>query len=487
MVRRVTIADEELLFAGPVAIAARVRSGEVHAREVVELALRRIEALDPHLNAFRIVMAEQALNEAERVRRDGAMAGVPIAIKGDTPVAGQVTARGSRSYGPAAPADAEVVRRLRAAGAIPVGITNVPELMIFPWTASDATGVTRNPWDPARTPGGSSGGSACAVAAGMVPCATGSDGGGSIRIPAACCGLVGMKPSRGRISSMPERAHWLGLSSRGGLARTVRDSAVMLDVMQGTIEGDADTISRFDGSYLKAASSPPDRLRIAISTKTPSAVMAPLSDDQRAAWERTASLLRELGHAVSERDPAYGTALLTFGQTWVRGIHEDTLTVPDRSQLERSTRQMATAGRLVSRRRAERLRGGLRDRVTARILGLWEEFDVLMTPVLATPPIAAEGGYGRSAPVALNISSRFTPYTSVFNLTGQPAVAVPAGFGAGGLPLSVQLVGRHGAEDVLYSLAAEIEAARPWADDKPARATDPGDTPAPATAPVHPS
>ncbi len=194
-------------------------------------------------------------------------------------MAGQVTTRGSRTYGPAEPADAEVVRRLRAAGAIPVGITNVPELMIWPWTASDATGITRNPWDLSRTPGGSSGGSAAAVAAGMVPCATGSDGGGSIRIPAACCGLVGMKPSRGRVSSMPEGAHWLGLSTRGPLARTVKDSALMLDVMQGTIEGDAYSLpAPSSGSYFEAAATPPGRLRIAITSKPPPGLIVRASD-----------------------------------------------------------------------------------------------------------------------------------------------------------------------------------------------------------------
>jgi amidase len=474
MVRRVSVTEEGLAFAGPVDVAALVRSGEVHPREVVELTLRRIEALNPPLNAFRTVLAEEALAAAEQVSRDGPLAGVPIAIKGDTPVAGQVTTRGSRSYGPAEAADAEVVRRLRAAGAIPIGITNVPELMIFPWTASDASGITRNPWDPSRTPGGSSGGSAAAVAAGMVPCATASDGGGSIRIPAACCGLVGMKPSRGRVSSMPDAAHWLGLSTRGPLARTVKDSALMLDVMHGTIEGDTYTIPQHTGSYLGAASSPPTRLRIAISRKTPSAVIAPLSPDQRSGWEQTAGLLRDLGHDVSERDPAYGTVQFTFVQTWLRGIYDDTLTVPDHSKLERSTRQMAAAGRLVSERRANRLRGELRARASSRILALWDEIDVLMTPVLATAPIAAEGGYGRSAPVALNISSRFTPWTSPFNLTGQPAVSIPAGCGADGLPLSVQLVGRPGAEDVLYALAGQIEAARPWTEARPSLPTKAG-------------
>src|SRR6202012_4118903 len=180
----------------------------------------------------------------------GPLAGVPIAVKDDMPYGGHEMTRGSRS--PARPqvSDAEALRRLRAAGAIPIGITNVPELMIFPWTASDANGITRNPWDPSRTPGGSSGGSAAAVASGMVPCATGSDGGGSIRIPAACCGLVGMKPSRGRVSTQPSGEGWLGLSVFGALARTVSDSALLLDVIHGSLPADTGSAPPFTGSYV---------------------------------------------------------------------------------------------------------------------------------------------------------------------------------------------------------------------------------------------
>jgi amidase len=468
----VVTADEDLAFAGPGEIVELVQSGEIRPRELVELYLRRIEALNPQLNAFRTTMPEQALADAAEVPTDGLLAGVPIAVKGDTQVAGQVTTHGSKSYGPAEQADAEIVRRLRAAGAIPIGITNVPELTIFPWTASDATGVTRNPWDVERTPGGSSGGSAAAVAAGMVPCATGSDGGGSIRIPAACCGLVGMKPTRGRVSKMPEGEHWLGLSTFGPLARTVSDSALMLDAMHGTIEGDAHRLPPFTGRYVDAAATPPGRLRIAVSRKLPSGLIASLSADQRGAWEQTASLLTEMGHDVIERDPAYGMAGMVFTQTWLRGIYEDTLEVPDRTRLEPITRRMAATGRLlVSDRRAGKLRGASRVRLAARMLAMWDEVDVLMTPGLATTAIDAKGGYGGGALRAFNISARFTPWTAVFNVTGQPAVAIPAGFGSDGLPLSVQLVGRIGAEDTLYSLAGQIEAARPWADRRPTLAS----------------
>jgi len=459
-------ADAELVFSGPSAIAERVRAGDVHPRELVELCLRRIEALNPRVNAFRVTMADQALAEAE-LMSDGPLAGVPVAIKDDLPVAGQAMTWGSRSHGPTQHEDAEALRRLRAAGAIPIGITNVPELMIFPWTASEANGITRNPWKLERTPGGSSGGSAAAVAAGLVPAATGSDGGGSIRIPAACCGLVGMKPTRGRVSSHPVGEGWLGLSVYGALARTVKDSALMLDVMHGSVPGDADSAPPFEGSYAQAASRDPGRLRIAVSRKIPPGFITSVSSDQRSAWERIGKLLGDLGHEMVERDPPYGLASLGFTQLWLRGIYEQSLAVPDRSLLERSTRQMAAAGRtLVPPRRRDKVLAS-RGPATARILELWQQVDVLLTPGLATTAIAAEGGYGHGAPIAFNRASRFTPFTPLFNYTGQPAIALPAGFGSDGLPLGVQLVGRPGAEDVLYSLAGQIETAQPWAGERP--------------------
>ena len=444
----------ELALAGPAALAELVRGREMKPRELVELFLARIERLDPQLNAFRVVMSEEALAGADAAgQSDGPLAGVPIAIKDDQQVVGQVTTRGSRSYGPPEAADAAPVKRLREAGAIPIGITNVPELMIWPWTATAANGVTRNPWNPARTTGGSSGGSAAAVAAGLVPAATGSDGGGSIRIPAACCGLVGMKPTRGRVPG----TSWVSLSVFGALARTVKDSALLLDALARPNEE----------PFVTAATAEPGRLRIAASTKIPAGILAKLSDDQRSSWERTRDLLADLGHEVQERNPDYGLKMLEFAQTWVRGIYEDSRLVPDRTQLERATRGMATTGRaLVSESRRDALLAR-REQTTARILGLWDQFDVLLTPGLSSTAIAAEGALGKSTAIAFDRAGRFTPYTPIFNLTGQPAIAVPAGFGADGLPCSVQLVGRHGAEATLYSLAAQLEQASPWADNRP--------------------
>ncbi len=439
-----------LTFEGPGALAALVRSRELEPKDLVELFLERIEQLDPKLNAFRTVMADQALAAAEALgSADGPLAGVPIAVKDDLAVAGQATTRGSRSYGPPAGEDAEAIRRLRTAGAIPIGITNVPELMIWPWTASEANGVTRNPWDPGRTPGGSSGGSAAAVASGMVPAATGSDGGGSIRIPSACCGLVGMKPTRGRVPG----GGWVELSSIGALARSVADSALLLSVMSDSPE--------------LAEVTEPQRLRIAISRKLPPGLMASLSSDQRGAWERTAQALEGFGHELVQRDPPYRLVALLFTQLWTRGIYEDSLSVPDQSLLEPLTRQMAALGRTVV---PERRRGHVvmkRAIATARILSLWDEVDVLMTPALARTALPAEGGFGKPLPLAFNTAASFTPWTPLSNLSGQPAVAVPAGIGGDGLPLSVQLIGRPRAEQTLYGVAAQLERVQPWTERRP--------------------
>jgi amidase len=343
--------------------------------------------------------------------------------------------------------------------------------MIFPWTATDANGITRNPWDPSRTPGGSSGGSAAAVAAGLVAAGTASDGAGSIRIPAACCGLVGMKPSRGRVSMQPFGEGWLGLSTFGALARTVSDSALLLDVLHGASPQDVDRLRPPPEPFTGAAAREPGQLRIAVSRKVPGGMIAPLSADQRLAFERSSRLLSELGHHVEERDPNYGMLSLEVAQTWVAGVDHEFSALARPELTERSTRQMAAAGRrLVPPRRREALRAR-RDQKVRRLLALWDEVDVLLTPGLARTALPAEGGYGRAAPVAVDRAARFTPYTAMFNLTGQPAVSLPAGPGSDGLPLSVQLVGRIGEEGTLYSLAGQIEAARPWAGERPVLAT----------------
>jgi len=231
-----TTADLDLAFAGPVAQAQLIREGQLKPRELVELYLRRIEEINPRLNAYRVVLGEEALAAADAVdtSNGGPLAGIPIAIKDDMALAGQATTFGSKSPQPVQVADCAAVAALRGAGAIPIGVTNVPELMAWPWTATEANGVTRNPWNVDRTPGGSSGGSASAVAAGLASAGTATDGGGSIRIPAACCGLVGMKPTRALVSTAPLAQMHLGLTVIGAVARTVADSALMLDAFTGS-------------------------------------------------------------------------------------------------------------------------------------------------------------------------------------------------------------------------------------------------------------
>jgi amidase len=311
----------DLVFAGITKQAKFVALGEVSPTELVNACLERIERLDPYLNAFRVVFAEKARAEAKQAERRGAaggdrpLLGVPFAIKDDADVAGEITAFGTKAHGGVAIIDCEMVRRLREAGAIIIGKTNVPELAMWPWTESQSWGVTRNPWDASRTPGGSSGGTAAAVASGMVGAGTGSDGLGSIRIPAACCGLFGLKPQRGRIPLAPRIGHWHGLVHYGALTRSVRDNALFLDAV-------ADQAPF--GPFMAAAMRKPGKLRIALSFKVPSRLITPLSDDVKRVMDETADLLRSLGHEVVERDPKHSLAgtrnqLLRY----MRGVHDD--------------------------------------------------------------------------------------------------------------------------------------------------------------------
>jgi len=307
----------DLAFAGPAAQADLVRRREVSPRELVELALRRIERLDPPLNAFRLVLAERALAEADQAAArvgagdDRPLLGVPVAIKDDQGVAGVTRTIGTNATGDVPErGDFAVVARLRAAGAVVVGITTVPELVMWGFTETATYGITRNPWDRQRTPGGSSGGSGAAVAAGLVPLATASDGLGSIRIPAAVCGLVGLKPQRGRVPVEPLDDPWRGMSVFGALTRTVGDCALAYEVLSGR-------------PYVAAAAREPGRLRVAISTKVPPAVLARVDPEVRRAVEDTGELLRSLGHDVIERDPDYGFAVTRAAARYLRGISDD--------------------------------------------------------------------------------------------------------------------------------------------------------------------
>jgi amidase len=466
--------ETELAYAGIALQAQLIAAGEVSARELTELYLGRIERLGPRLNAFRVVLAERALLEADQAdARRGAGAerpllGVPIAVKDDIDVAGEVTAYGTNAHGGPVAADAEVVRRLRAAGAIVIGKTNVPELTLWPFTETATFGATRNPWDLQRAPGGSSGGSAAAVAAGLVGAALGSDGAGSIRIPAAWCGLFGLKPQRGRVSMAPRRRGWHGLSVNGLLARTVADTALFHDVASGAIETDADRAPEPAVPFLQAAATPPGRLRIAYSSKVPFGVVSSLDADAARALGETVELLRSLGHEVSERDPDYGLDTIPAVLVrYLRGAHEDAAALPHPERLERRTRGIARLGGLIPAALLERSLAAEAE-LSRRLNQVLEQHDVLLTPATATPPPRIGRLQGRGAVWTLNAVAGMVPYNGVWNVTGQPAASVPAGFGADGLPRAVQLVGRAGDEATLLSLAGQLEAERPWAQSRPA-------------------
>jgi amidase len=448
----------ELAFTGVVRQAEMVRAGEVSARELVETALGRIAAIDRDLNAFRLVFAERALAEAdqatERARAGDSrpLLGVPIAVKDDQAVAGAVRLRGSNAVGTAEVEDADLVRRLRAAGAIVVGITRTPELTLWPFTETAAGGITRNPWDPQRTPGGSSGGSGAAVAAGLVPAATGSDGAGSIRIPAACCGLFGLKTQRGRVSTAPMDEVCSGLSVYGFLTRNVADAALLYEVVTGE-------------PYIAAAQQQPRELRIALSLKIPPGSSARLHPDWRRASEDTAELLRSLGHEVVEGNPAIGAAGVRVIARYLAGVYDEAQTVEHPERLERRTRAMARLG-MPARRGLNRVRAA-EAADAAKVNAIFDDFDIVLGPTLAKAPIPVGRYEGRGATYTLSGVLRWMPFNGLWNHIGNPAAAVPAGFDADGLPLSVQLVGRPASERTLFSLAAQLEAARPWADQRP--------------------
>jgi amidase len=461
----------ELAFAGVARQAELLSAGEISARELTELYLARIEAIDPHINAFRAVLAEQAITEADRAQerlRAGEQApllGVPVAVKDNVDVAGELTTHGTGAVTKPAASDSEVVRRLRTAGAVIVGKTTLPELAMWAqMTETPTWGVTRNPWNLERSPGGSSGGSAAAVAAGLVPAALASDGGASIRVPAALCGLFGLKPQRGRVSMMPDSDHWYGLSVFGGLARSVLDAALLDDVVMGPADGDRYVPPPPEYSFAEAARREPPKLRIAVSTK-PMLPVRP-SAQARTAVESTAELLRSFGHEVRERDPRYGQLMPNMLPRYLAGVCDDAARTQEPERLEPRTRRFARLGKhMHGRALARSLRR--EGKVAARIGAIFTDHDVLLTPVTAKPAPRADGWRGKGALATFDGSRPYVCYTAAWNYTGQPAAAVPAGFDHEGLPLAVQLVGRPNAETTLISLAAQLERARPWSQRPP--------------------
>lgn len=432
-------------------LAEDVRSGRETAVAIVAHALERIAATDDPIEAFRLVRADAALVEAAEVdaREDRSvlpLAGVPVAIKDNVAVRGESMRVGSAASTDA-PQDVDhpVVARLRAAGAVVVGLTNVPELCVFGATDS-VYSVTRNPWNLSVTPGGSSGGSAAAVAAGMVPIALGNDGMGSIRIPAACTGLVGLKPGRGVVPAQLGATDWYGMSENGPLATTVADAALMLSVL-------ADDASL-------AHVHQPGRLRIAASWRSPVAGVS-VDDGWSAGVERVASSLQLMGHDVRRDSPTYPTsAAIAALVRWFAGTADDAESLDD-SSLEPRVRRHAAIGRAV--RKTPLMSERLRDSWIERAREFLSEYDVLLTPALARSPIEARrwGAGGWATTMAANI--RYAPFAAPWNIAGFPAMSVPAGIHpVSGTPVAVQLVARPGGESLLLGVAEQIERALPW-------------------------
>lgn len=440
-----------------VEIAATVRAGDISPVQTVERALDRIRERDPDIRAFLTVRDEDARAEARALaRRDDLhtlpLAGVPIGVKDNLPVAGLPTTSGSRATDRSpADRDATVVARLRAAGAVVVGKTALPEMGI--WATTDGFwGETRNPQRPDRTPGGSSGGSAAAVAAGLVPLAVGNDGLGSVRIPAACCGVVGFKPERGAAPPDLAGGDWHGMAVNGPLAGTVEDTALAAALMAGeTVDPAAWT-----------PPSAPDSLRVAVSARSPLAG-GDVDPEWEAALDTAAGILERLRHRVERADPPFGlTDPLPVFARWFAGVAdavETSVRLEDRKRLQSRTRRHAALGRWVRRVGGPRERGA--DRVRRRMDAFLDPYDVLLTPALAAPPIPARRWARRSWLANVTANARYAPFAALWNLVGAPAGVLPMGMHSDGTPLAVQMVAGRGRGATVLAAMALLEGSTP--------------------------
>jgi amidase len=469
-------ASQDLLFRPALELAALVRAGELPARELVEASLRRIDALNPELNAFVDVFHDEALAAAAAIHPSDArpFAGVPIAIKNNRAIEGKRLTYCADYMGDwLAPYDHNVVRRLRAAGCVIVGTTTLPEWGILPWTNTKRFGATRNPWDPARTSGGSSGGSATAVAAGMVPLAHANDGGGSTRIPAACCGLVGLKPQRNRISLSPEIGQSF-LATDGVLTRTVADTAAALDVLAGPEVGDAAWAPPPPEPFAATAGRAPGRLRVAVTVTPPLDV--PVDPVRARAARDAGSALAALGHEVDEANPPWrqpqlgGLFTALFAPLVMLQVAQGRLiNGRDPGPEEMEPLSFALWERVGAMSALDGHLAAAQLEIFARaLLGWMDAYDVIVAPALAEAPVLLDAVHWRTDdPMGLfTRSAAFTPFTATANVTGQPAVSVPL-YEHEGLPVGVQLFGRPAREGDLLAVAAQLEAAHPWADRRP--------------------
>jgi amidase len=453
----------DVCFAGIVEQARLLAARELSARELVAAYLARIEVANPWLRAYRDVFAEQAVLAAKHAdeRRahgeDLPLLGIALAVKEDQPIAGFPTTYGTDAVTRVAARDNAPVAALRAAGAVFLGRTRAPELCLFPYTETGHAGATRNPWSLAHSPGGSSGGSAAAVAAGLAAGALGSDGGGSIRLPASVTSLYGLKPQRDRVSLAPDQDVWHGFGVVGPIVRTVADAALMTDVLAGS--------TNF------AAVGVPGRLRIAVSTRS-WPVGVPVEAQVRDAVSDTARVLTELGHRVVFADPKVPDplGLLGFTPRYLDAAAAGAADLDDPGKLDKLTRQVAAIGRWM---RPSLLAASTRmgERITAATTEFFGDVDLLLTPVAPRPPLRIGEWAGRSVAGMVLPLQRYVSFTALWNVTGQPAASVPAGFTSDGLPLAVQLVGRANDEATIVAVSRQLEAARPWADRRPPNIT----------------
>jgi amidase len=442
-----TTTNDELLLAGAAEQARLVNAREISARELIDAALAQIARLEPRLNAFRVVRAEQALAEADQ-HPSGPLAGVPVAIKDDTDVAGELTCYGTCAHERRAAHDAAVVARLRAAGAIVIGKTHVPELDSWGFTETMTFGATRNPWDTGRTPGGSSGGSAVAVATGMCGVAHGTDGTGSLRNPSAWCGVLGFKPGRGLIKGPAALSGWHGMVVNGPIARRASDVGAFLD-------------AAVHPGYLRASTQPPPRLRIALTCKPPPLMGGKLDEDRARAVREAAALLRSLGHEVVERDPELPRLTgLAIDARYYGGITDDVAMVDHPERLEARTRSVARMGKalrpaLKLAERTERAAAAALDEVHASC-------DLLLFPGSVQGPEPIGRYHDRGALLTGYLDTARVAFQPLWNLVGRPAAMVPWDFDRDGIPTAVQFGGKPQDEQLLVSLIAEIERERNW-------------------------
>jgi amidase len=462
---------DDVAFAGLARQAELLAEARVSSTELVEGSLRRIEALQSSLGAFRVVRTEAARAEAAEADRrlaDGdrlPLLGVPVAIKDDTDLAGETTPFGCAGDCEPKTEDAEIVRRLRSAGAVIVGKTKTSEFGQWPMGDTDAFGITRNPWDPTRTPGGSSAGSAVAVATGLVAAAVGSDGAGSVRIPAAWSGLVGLKPQRGRISGWPDADPFFGITCNGPLTRSVEDAALLLDVLAGNHPGDRFQVPAPRQSFRDAARRPPGRLRIALSFRVPFFVEDDLDPEIRSAIERMAGVLEGLGHDVFPADPDYGLIGVSFLPRGSAGSALWADRIPN-ATFERATRTEIRLGKVMGGR-VLRLARSFEPHYQRKVGRIFERADVVLTPTTAQLPLPAGAFAGLGWWAAGQMATRACPFCWAWNTLGWPGLDVPAGFSSSHLPIGAQLLGRERDEATLLALGAQLEAVEGWTAHRP--------------------